>query len=54
MKFFKFGSFYSKIKRKIDEDNKKFLRSLRNQRYYERHKDEFKKRRKEYYNLTGK
>ena len=54
MKIFKFESFYDKIKRKMDEDHKKFLRHLRNQRYYERHKDEFRIRRKEYYELTGK
>ena len=54
MKIFKFESFYDKFKRKMDEDHKKLLRYFRNQRYYYRHRDEIRKRRKEYYELTGK
>ena len=38
----------------MKENHEKFLRSLRNQRYYYRHLQEFRNRRKEYYEKTGK
>lgn len=54
MKIFSFERQIDKIRREMAEQHQKFLRQLRNQRYYIRHIDEFRKRRKEYYELTGK
>jgi len=36
------------------EITQKDMRKARNRRYYLRHKDEFRKRRKEYYDFYGK
>jgi hypothetical protein len=54
MKLFKFESQYTKLMRMIKEQHQKNIRKLQNQRYYYRHIQEFRLRRKEYYEITGK
>lgn len=41
-------------KRKLAKIHQKQLKRLRNQRYYQKHRDIIRKKRKEHYNLTGK
>ncbi|GAH92240.1 unnamed protein product [marine sediment metagenome] len=38
----------------LAKSRQKWLRQARNQRYYMRHRAEVRKKRKEYYELTGK
>ena len=41
-------------KRKLAKIHQKQLKSLRNQRYYQKHKEDLRKKRKEYYDFHGK
>jgi hypothetical protein len=54
MKFFNFESQYTKLMRMMKEQHRKNIRKLRNQLYYYRHLQEFRIKRKEYYEITGK
>ena len=50
--FFCLMWFRKRLKTKKIHDD--FLKKERNRRYYERHRDEIRQKRKEYYELTGK
>lgn len=53
MKLFSSWLNYDKIKRKSTEQHKKMLKSIRNWTYYQRHRDEILKKRRERYRNTG-